>query len=88
MPIYVTFFLYILLSLPVASTHDAVELSVEHQIDTMFAERERLLAAHPFEEDLLRSNRVKGRLQPTRGVGDGVYKKMEYVTAHRTKTGN
>jgi serine/threonine protein phosphatase PrpC len=64
-----------------ASSHDAVELSVEHQIDTAFAERERLLAAHPYEEDLLRSNRVKGRLQPTRGVGDGVYKKNEFFAA-------
>ena len=38
---------------------------------------ERLLKEHPGEDDVIRRNRVKGRLQPTRGLGDGTYKRIE-----------
>ena len=60
------------------STHIAVPLSWDHQIDANPGERERLLAAHPNEPDVIRRNRVKGRLQPTRGFGDGAYKQQRY----------
>ena len=59
-------------------THVAVELSQDHQIDVNPAERERLLREHPGEDDVLRRDRVKGRLQPTRGFGDGAYKTLGY----------
>ena len=59
-------------------THWAVELSQDHQIDVNPSERLRLLREHPGEEDVLRRNRVKGRLQPTRGLGDGAYKTLGY----------
>lgn len=52
----------------------AVELTSDHQIDTNSNERERLLRDHPDEADIILKNRVKGRLQPTRGFGDGFYK--------------
>ena len=60
------------------STHVAVPLSWDHQIDVNPNERERLLAAHPNEADVIRRNRVKGRLQPTRGFGDAAYKELRY----------
>ena len=59
-------------------THVAVALSHDHQIDTNPAERERLLSQHAGEDDVIRRNRVKGRLQPTRGFGDGAYKLQHY----------
>ena len=34
-------------------------------------EVERLRRAHPDEDDVIKNGRVKGRLQPTRGFGDG-----------------
>uniref|UniRef100_A0A0A9Z470 [Pyruvate dehydrogenase [acetyl-transferring]]-phosphatase 1, mitochondrial n=3 Tax=Lygus hesperus TaxID=30085 RepID=A0A0A9Z470_LYGHE len=55
-------------------THDAIELSVVHQIDINPYERERLLSEHPQEVDIIARNRVKGSLQPTRAFGDGAYK--------------
>jgi serine/threonine protein phosphatase PrpC len=54
--------------------YEAVELSKDHQIDTNPGERERLLSEHQDELDIIKRNRVKGRLQPTRGLGDGFYK--------------
>jgi pyruvate dehydrogenase phosphatase len=54
--------------------YSLIELSRDHQIDTHYHERERLLSEHPDELDIIRHNRVKGRLQPTRGMGDGAYK--------------
>ena len=41
-------------------------------------ERSRLLKEHPNEPDIIKRNRVKGRLQPTRVFGDGHYKRMEF----------
>jgi len=60
------------------TSHDPVELSVVHQIDLNAREKERLLSQHPNEPDILRSDRVKGALQPTRGFGDGPYKRNDY----------
>jgi hypothetical protein len=37
-------------------------------------ERKRLIEAHPNEEDIVLDERVKGSLQPTRGIGDGLFK--------------
>jgi serine/threonine protein phosphatase PrpC len=59
--------------------YTAVELTTDHQIDTHPGERERLLASHPNEHDIVHRARVKGRLQPTRGLGDGKYKRVEYM---------
>ncbi len=56
---------------------DPIELSVVHQIDLNARERERLLCEHEGETDLLLHSRIKGGLQPTRGLGDGPYKRME-----------
>lgn len=53
------------------------DLTHEHQIDKNFFERQRLLREHPNEWDVLKRDRVKGRLQPTRGLGDGMYKRMD-----------
>jgi hypothetical protein len=39
---------------------------------------QRLTAAHPNDPDVIAKNRVKGRLQPTRGLGDGLYKRKEF----------
>lgn len=61
--------------------YQAIELTRDHQIDTNSLERERLLREHPDEEDIIRKNRVKGRLQPTRGFGDGFYKRKEFFSA-------
>ena len=58
--------------------HVAIPLSHDHQIDVNPSERLRLLREHAGEEDVLRRNRVKGRLQPTRGFGDGAYKVLAY----------
>ena len=59
-------------------SYTAVELTRDHQIDTNEAEKQRLLTEHPHERDVIHRNRVKGRLQPTRGMGDGIYKRNEY----------
>lgn len=55
----------------------AIELSQDHQIDTNPGEKARLIREHPNEPDIVKRDRVKGRLQPTRGLGDGMYKRME-----------
>ena len=41
-------------------------------------ERNRLLKEHPNEPEIIKRDRVKGRLQPTRVFGDGHYKRMEF----------
>ena len=51
------------------TTYTAVELTQDHQIDTNDVEKTRLLSEHPNERDVINRNRVKGRLQPTRGMG-------------------
>ncbi len=58
----------------------SVPLSVDHCVSNP-DERDRLLREHPEEPDVLgeRSDpRVKGMLQQTRGVGDGMYKQRHY----------
>src|SRR4051794_1905462 len=49
--------------------YQAIELTRDHQIDTNESERQRLLKEHPNELDVVYHDRVKGRLQPTRGLG-------------------
>jgi serine/threonine protein phosphatase PrpC len=61
--------------------YQAIELTEDHQIDTNHLERQRLLRDHPDEADIILKNRVKGRLQPTRGFGDGFYKRKEFYNA-------
>ncbi len=65
---------------------EAVELSRDHQIDTHPGERERLLSEHLDESTIIRKHRVRGGLQPTRGLGDGAYKHAAYYT-HWLKSG-
>ena len=67
--------------------HVAVELSHDHQIDVNPGERERLLREHVGEDDVLKRNRVKGRLQPTRGFGDGAYKTLQYYRERVRQSG-
>lgn len=62
-------------------THDALELSIIHQIDINPYERERLLSEHPQEIDVITRSRVKGSLQPTRAFGDGAYKNINLYKA-------
>jgi len=52
---------------------EAIELSKDHVTENL-EERKRLLESHPDEEDVIRDGRVKGSLQPTRGIGDGLFK--------------
>lgn len=48
----------------------AIELTQDHQIDTHEGEKQRLLSEHPNEPDIIKSNRVKGRLQVhSKGLG-------------------
>lgn len=53
--------------------YECVSMTNDHQIDNA-NERRRLLTEHPDEPDIIHHSRVKGRLQPTRGFGDGAYK--------------
>ncbi|ETO29292.1 hypothetical protein RFI_07831 [Reticulomyxa filosa] len=57
---------------------ECVPLTNDHQIDINEKEKNRLLGEHPGEDDVIRRNRVKGRLQPTRVFGDAHYKDTEY----------
>jgi pyruvate dehydrogenase phosphatase len=52
----------------------AIEMSRDHSGDDPI-EMARLRKEHPDEPDVVRKGRVKGYLQPTRGIGDGVYKR-------------
>jgi len=57
---------------------EAVALSKDHEISSNEEERDRLLRDHPNEHDVIFHDRIKGHLQPTRGMGDGVYKKLDF----------
>lgn len=57
---------------------DFTELTVPHQIDLNYYEKQRLINEHPGEPDVIARDRVKGGLQPTRAFGDAHYKKMSY----------
>jgi len=52
-------------------------LSRDHTADDP-EEVERLQREHPNEYDVVYKGRVKGYLQPSRGIGDGVYKNIEF----------
>ncbi|CAM9588383.1 unnamed protein product [Discosporangium mesarthrocarpum] len=61
---------------------EAVELSNDHNAREK-AEQEKLKRLHPFEDDIIRCKRatacyVKGRLQPTRSLGDAYLKYSEF----------
>lgn len=56
---------------------EADELTRDHDLSNMDEEK-RVLREHPDESDVTRRDRIKGRLQPTRGIGDGKYKRMGY----------
>lgn len=60
------------------SAGEFTELTVPHQIDLNYYEKQRLINEHPTEHDVIYNDRVKGRLQPTRAFGDAHYKKMAY----------
>lgn len=60
------------------SKYQCISMTNDHQIDTNANERRRLLAEHPNEPDVILHSRVKGRLQPTRGFGDGAYKNADF----------
>lgn len=68
----------------VSSKIAPLELGPIHQIDLNWEEKERLLSGHPKEADVIRNDRVKGGLQPTRGFGDGTYKQMEFFLQRYT----
>lgn len=57
---------------------EAVALSRDHEISSNPDEKARLLREHPNEADVIYHDRIKGHLQPTRGMGDGVYKQMAF----------
>jgi pyruvate dehydrogenase phosphatase len=57
-------------------------LSEDHSL-TNPIERDRLVKEHPNEPDVLgeaSDPRVKGMLQPSRGIGDGLYKSQDYFS--------
>ncbi|PRP77574.1 hypothetical protein PROFUN_00435 [Planoprotostelium fungivorum] len=58
----------------------AVPLSEDHTGET---EIERLRAEHTDDPDVVVRGRIKGRLQPSRGLGDGLYKLPEYSQVYR-----
>jgi len=51
----------------------AVQLSTDHHGENE-DEIKRIVSAHPREYDAIAYGRIKGFLQPTRGLGDGLYK--------------
>eukprot|EP00808_Paulinella_micropora_P023194 g63265.t1 len=57
-----------------------IPLSEDHQLHNP-AERARLVAEHPNEKDITKQNRIKGRLEPTRTLGDGTYKRNSFFQA-------
>ncbi len=65
----------------------AVDLSRDHGTDNP-EERKRLINAHPTEPDVIMYERVKGMLQPTRGIGDGLYKDNSFNEILVTKMPN
>eukprot|EP01083_Nonionella_stella_P172941 594997_1 len=62
-----------------------IELTCDHQINMNPKERNRLLREHPNEADIIKRNRVKGRLQPTRVFGDGHYKYMKFFAGWKNR---
>lgn len=56
----------------------AIDLSVDHELKHNAAERHRLQSEHPNESDVIYRYRIKGHLQPSRGLGDGTYKRIEF----------
>jgi len=62
-----------------------IPLTHDHQIDVNPKEKQRLLSEHPNEADVIKRNRVKGRLQPTRVFGDGHYKYMRFFNHWKNK---
>jgi len=62
---------------------EAIPLSVDHELKYNQAERQRLLTEHPDEDDVIKRNRIKGHLQPTRGLGDGTYKRMSFFERNK-----
>eukprot|EP01083_Nonionella_stella_P013839 38944_1 len=66
------------------SRFEAIQLTEDHQIDTNAKERERILREHPNEMNVIHRHRVKGGLQPTRGIGDGKYKRMDYFAQSKS----
>eukprot|EP00455_Lapot_gusevi_P021695 TRINITY_DN2270_c0_g1_i5.p1 TRINITY_DN2270_c0_g1~~TRINITY_DN2270_c0_g1_i5.p1 ORF type:complete len:223 (-),score=50.50 TRINITY_DN2270_c0_g1_i5:352-1020(-) len=52
---------------------EAVTLTQDHTAENP-QERQRILAEHPGETDVLRRDRILGSLQPTRAFGDARYK--------------
>jgi pyruvate dehydrogenase phosphatase len=68
---------------------ETLDLTVDHGVENA-REVERMMAAHPNEEDtLLVRGRVLGGLQPTRAFGDARYKYLffEYAIGDSIKTG-
>ena len=65
---------------PPQMRHQTIALSQDHALDNPL-ERERLISSHAQELDIIKHARVKGRLQPTRGIGDGLYKEARYIEA-------
>lgn len=53
-------------------------MTVPHQIDLNYYEKQRLVNEHLGESDVIARDRVKGSLQPTRAFGDAHYKKMAF----------
>jgi len=51
----------------------ALALSADHRLDNE-KEKQRVVASHPGETDIVKDGRVKGSLMPTRGFGDFAFK--------------
>lgn len=66
---------------------EAIELSHDHGTENL-EERKRLIEAHPNEDDIVLDERVKGSLQPTRGIGDGLFKDPNFNDALARKLEN
>jgi len=58
----------------VSEEENAQPLSVDHTPREP-SEASRLRAQHPNEDDVTKNGRVKGYLEPSRGIGDGRYKR-------------
>eukprot|EP00698_Gefionella_okellyi_P001469 TRINITY_DN1140_c0_g1_i3.p1 TRINITY_DN1140_c0_g1~~TRINITY_DN1140_c0_g1_i3.p1 ORF type:complete len:369 (+),score=74.84 TRINITY_DN1140_c0_g1_i3:1417-2523(+) len=63
----------VLCSMDAAQNRTITQLSVDMHGETP-SEVDRIRQEHPNEPDAIYRGRVKGMLQPTRGVGDGLYK--------------
>eukprot|EP01117_Protostelium_nocturnum_P013731 TRINITY_DN5157_c0_g1_i4.p1 TRINITY_DN5157_c0_g1~~TRINITY_DN5157_c0_g1_i4.p1 ORF type:complete len:470 (+),score=118.06 TRINITY_DN5157_c0_g1_i4:1381-2790(+) len=65
------------------SRYEATQLSIDQTAET---EKDRIRAEHPNDKDVVVRGRIKGGLQPSRGLGDGAYKMMGYVPLRNAKT--